>query len=102
VAPWQQKPPQLLFMVKEKAMNRKELKKKIARLEEERKEILYSDYKGKDAEYAAIAMSDIEFKIVALEDMLDFERRMLPFKIMLYGFIVVALGLLLWAFLVKK
>jgi len=83
-------------------MNRKELKKKIARLEEERKEILYSDYKGKDAEYAAIAMSDIEFKIVALEDQLDFENRMLSFKVMLYGFIVASFGLLTWAFLVRK
>jgi len=83
-------------------MNRKELKKKIARLEEERKEILYSDYKGKDAEYAGIAISDIEFKIVALEDQLDFENRMFPFKVMLYGFIVASFGLLTWAFLVRK
>lgn len=83
-------------------MNRKELKQKIERLHEERKEILHSDYKGKDAEYAAIAMSDIEYKIACLEDQLDFENRMLPFKWMLYGFIVSAFGLLLWAFLVKK
>lgn len=89
-------------MVKEKAMNRKEIKNKIAQLEHQRQEILHSDFKGKSAEYAAMAMSDIECKIVALEDMLDFERRMLPFKIMLYGFMVIALGLLLWAFLVKK
>lgn len=83
-------------------MNRKEIKNKIAQLEHQRKEILYSDFRGKGAEYASMAISDIECQIVALEDMLDFERRMLPFKIMLYGFIVVALGLLLWAFLVKK
>jgi hypothetical protein len=83
-------------------MRRSDLKKKIAKLHEERDEILYADYKGKDAEYAAIAMSDIEFKIVALEDQLDFENRMLPFKVMLYGFIVASFGLLTWAFLVKK
>ena len=79
-------------------MRRSDLKKKIAKLYKERDEILYADYKGKDAEYAAIAMSDIEYKIVALEDLLDFETRMLPFKIMLYGFIVCAIGLLIWAY----
>jgi hypothetical protein len=83
-------------------MRRSDLKKKIAKLYEERNEVLYADYKGKDAEYAATAMSDIEFKIVALEDQLDFENRMFPFKVMLYGFIVASFGLLTWAFLVKK
>lgn len=81
-------------------MNRKQIKKKIAQLKQERKEILYSDFKGKSSEYSAIIISDIEYKIVALEDILDFKRRMFPFKIMLYGFIAVAFGLLLWGILV--
>lgn len=83
-------------------MSRKELKKQIAQLHKERKEILYTDTKAKDTEYAITAISDIEFKIAALEDQLDFEKRMLPLKIMLYGFIVTAIGLLIWAFLVRK
>jgi len=83
-------------------MTRKEIKQKIAQLHKERNDILYGDHRGKHAEYAMIAISDIECKIVALEDMLDFQNRMLPFKIMLYSFIVASFGLLLWAFLVRK
>jgi hypothetical protein len=83
-------------------MNRKELKKKIAKLKEERKDIFHADFKGKEAHYAEIAMSDIEYKIVALEDILDFKTRMLPFKIMLYGFIMISIGLLIWAFVINK
>jgi hypothetical protein len=80
-------------------MSRKELKTRIAQLKEERDDILYGDYLGKDAEIAVIALSDIEYKIVALEDQLDFEIRMIPFKIMLYSFIIGSISLLLWAVL---
>jgi len=83
-------------------MKRKELKKKIAKLKEEKKDILHADYKGKEAQYAEIAMSDIDYKIVALEDILDFKTRMLPFKIMLYGFIMISIGLLIWTFVLNK
>jgi hypothetical protein len=79
-------------------MGRKQLKQKIDQLYDHRQQILHRDHKGKDAEYAALALSDIEYKIAALEDVLDFETRMLPFKIMLYGFIVIAIGLLICAY----
>lgn len=82
-------------------MKKKELKKKIAKLKEERIEILHSNFKGKAAQYAEIAISDIDYKIVSLEDLLDFKKRMLPFKIMLYGFIVIAIGLLIRAFILS-
>lgn len=49
-----------------------------------------------------IAMSDIDYKIVALEDILDFKTRMLPYKIMLYGFIMISIGLLVWTFVLNK
>jgi hypothetical protein len=83
-------------------MKRKELKNKIAKLKEEKKDILHADYKGKEAQYAEIAMSDIDYKIVALEDILDFKTRMLPYKIMLYGFIMISIGLLVWTFVLNK
>ena len=41
---------------------------------------------------------DIEFAITALEDQLDFEKRMLPFKIALVAFVVASLGLLVYAY----
>ena len=63
---------------------------------------LLTNYKGKEAQYAEIAMSDINYKIVALEDILDFKTRMLPYKIMLYGFIMISIGLLVWTFVLSK
>jgi hypothetical protein len=83
-------------------MNNKEIKDKIRQLERERNELLYYKHESKDIEMVVQTISDIEFKIVALEDQLDFQKRMLPLKIMLYGFIVTAIGLLIWAFLEKK
>jgi hypothetical protein len=82
-----------LFTYKTYTMRRKELKQKIAQLKTERAEILYAKYDGINADLAAIAISDIDCKIVALEDVLDFERRMLPFRITLYAFIVVCICL---------
>ena len=46
--------------------------------------------------------SEIEYKIACLEDTLEFEKKMAPFKWMLYGFIVCAFGLLLWAYFKSK
>lgn len=81
-------------------INTKELKKQINELKVEKDEILFNKrYYGLEAEHAAIAVSDIEYKIACLEDQLDFENRMIPFKMALYGFVVVSLGLLLYAYI---
>lgn len=45
---------------------------------------------------------EIEYKIACLEDTIEFEKKMAPFRWMLYGFIVCACALLLWAFLKSK
>ena len=82
-------------------MRRKELKQKIAQLKKERADILYAKYEGMNADIAAIAISDIDCKIVALEDVLDFEKRMLPFRIALGAFIISGIGLILWAIFTK-
>jgi hypothetical protein len=82
-------------------MRRKELKQKIAQLKRERAEILYAKYDGINADLAAIAISDIDCKIVALEDVLDFEKRMIPFRIALGAFIISGIGLILWAIFTK-
>jgi hypothetical protein len=80
-------------------MRRTDIKKKIRELYKQRDEILYAKHDGANVEMAVNAISDIEYKIAALEDMLDFENRMLPFKLMLYGFIATVIGLLIWAFI---
>lgn len=74
-------------------MNKKKLKKRIILLKQERKELYQSDYRAINAEMAAMAISDIEYEIVAIEDCLDFERRMLPFRISLYAFIIISIVL---------
>jgi hypothetical protein len=43
--------------------------------------------------------AELEFDIVNLIDELEFESRMLPFQLALVAFVVVCLGLLVYAFL---
>ena len=78
-------------------MSNRKLKKRLRDLYKEREELLYNGCTVHDPQMAIMAISDIEFEIVALEDFLDFERRMLPFKVALYVFIVIALGILTYA-----
>jgi hypothetical protein len=80
-------------------MRKKELKQKIAQLKRERTDILYAKHDGMNADIAAIAISDIDCKIVALEDVLDFERRMMPFRVTIYAFIVAGISLIGWLIL---
>ncbi len=42
--------------------------------------------------------SDLEYKIASIEDTIEFEKRMAPMRYMLYGFIGVAIGMLIWAY----
>jgi hypothetical protein len=44
---------------------------------------------------------EIEFKIACLEERIELERRLAPLRWMLFGFIIVACGMLLWAYAVK-
>lgn len=84
-------------------MNRKTLKKEIEKLKKERKEILYMKHHyGVDAQVAAMTVSDIEYKIACLEDQLDFENRMINFKVTLYVFVAVAISMFTWLFIFKN
>lgn len=88
---------------KGKMVNRKKLKIEIDKLKKERKEMLYMRHHyGIDAEIAAMTISDIEYKIACLEDQLDFENRMINFKVTLYAFIAVAIGMFTWLFIFKN
>jgi len=46
--------------------------------------------------------NEIEHEIVCIEDEIDLEKKMLPMKWMLYGFILIAIGMLIWAYAVSK
>lgn len=45
--------------------------------------------------------SKIEYEIACLDERIEFEQKMAPFKWMLYSFIAVTLGLLVWAYFKK-
>ncbi len=45
---------------------------------------------------------EIEHEIACIEEAIEVEEMMLPFKYTLYGFIVIAVGLLIWAYAVSK
>jgi hypothetical protein len=46
--------------------------------------------------------NEIEHEIVCIEEAIELEKTMAPFKWTLYGFIVVAFCMLLWAYLKSK
>ena len=46
--------------------------------------------------------SEIEYKIACIEEAIEIEEKMAPFKYMLYGFIVIAYAMLVWAYVVSK
>lgn len=46
--------------------------------------------------------SEIEYEIACIEEAIELEEKMAPFKWTLYGFIVIAVGLLIWAYAVSK
>lgn len=77
----------------------KKLEQKIDRLQDELYELHFAE---PSPEMYIQRRSEIEYQIACLEDTLEFEKKMTPFKWMLYGFIIVALGMLLWAYLKSK
>lgn len=42
--------------------------------------------------------SEIEYKIACLEEKIEMEEKLNPFRIMLFGFIIIACGIALWAY----
>ncbi len=77
----------------------KELQKRMDILHDELYTLHYAEL---STELYQQRRSEIEYEIASLEDAIDLEKTMAPFKYMLYGFIVVAVGLLVWAYLKSK
>ena len=46
--------------------------------------------------------NEIEHEIVCIEEAIELEKSMAPFKWTLYGFIIISVGLLVWAYLKSK
>jgi hypothetical protein len=81
-------------------MNRiKKLKQKVEQLQDELYELHFAE---PNPQMYQQRRSEIEYEIACLEEAIDIEKRMAPFKYMLYGFIVIAVGLLVWAYLKSK
>jgi hypothetical protein len=53
-------------------------------------------------EYYMMRRHEIEHEIACIEEAIEIEQTMKPFKWTLYGFIVVAIGLLIWAYVASK
>ena len=45
--------------------------------------------------------SEIEYKIACLEERIEMEQKLNPFRIMLFGFIIIACGIALWVYVAK-
>ena len=75
---------------------------KVRKLKEQLKETqqeLYDLHLDEPSEvYYRNKRSELEYAIVALEDEIEFEKKMMPFKIALVAFVVVSLGLFVYAY----
>jgi len=79
---------------------------RIKKLKERKKvllEDLYDLYHGEPSRKVyQQKRSEIEYEIACIEEAIEIEEKMAPFKWMLYGFIVIAIGMLIWAYAVSK
>lgn len=78
----------------------------IKRLESKKEELLDELYMLHFAEPSPEVYkqrrSELEYHIACIEEAIENEKALAPLRWMLYGFIVVAIGLLFWAFLKSK
>ena len=78
----------------------------IKKLEERKKTLLnelYDLHHGEPSrEVYEQRRSEIEYQIACIEETIEIDTKMLPFKYTLYGFIMIAFGLLIWAYAVSK
>jgi hypothetical protein len=76
-------------------MKVKKLRKKLKEAQQE----LYDLHLNEPSEvYYSKRRAELEFAIVNLEDEIEFEKKMMPFKIALVAFVVVSLGLFVYAY----
>jgi hypothetical protein len=76
-------------------MSIRKLKKKLKETQQE----LYDLHLYEPSEvYYKMRREELEYAIVALEDEIEFEKKMLPFKIALVAFVVASLGLFVYAY----
>ena len=77
-------------------MKVKKLRKKLKETQQE----LYDLHLNEPSEvYYRQKRAELEFEIVNLIDELEFELRMIPFQVALIAFVVVSLGLFVYAYL---
>lgn len=80
-------------------MTRKELKDRITELRKQRSNLIRQNYYGKDADVIAVTISDIDYKIESLIDQLEFQNRILPYRIASYALIMLVAILIVWIIL---
>ena len=74
--------------------------RKLKQQLKETKQELYDLHLNEPSEvYYKKRREELEFAIVVLEDEIYFEKKMLPFQIALVAFVVISLGLFVYAYL---
>lgn len=80
-------------------MSIRRLKKEIDKLKDE----LYMLYCSEpNLEMFREAKHDLEYKIACLEEKLEMEQKLNPLRLMLFGFTIIACGLLIWAYVARN
>jgi hypothetical protein len=77
----------------------RKLKKQIDKLQDE---LYMLHFAEPSPELYMQRRNEIEHEIACIEEAIELEKTMLPMKWMLYGFIVIACAMLVWAYVVSK
>jgi hypothetical protein len=79
-------------------MSMRKLKKELEDLKDEMYMLHFSEPSPK---LYTEKRSEIEYKIACLEERIEMEQKLNPFRMMLFGFIIIACGILLFLYVAK-
>lgn len=79
-------------------MSIRKLKKELENTKHELYELHYAE---PTPEVYREKRSELEYQIVCLEEKLELEKAYIPFRLTLFGFVVVVAGMLLWMYVRK-
>tara|TARA_R110000868_G_scaffold31394_1_gene115218 strand:- start:720 stop:962 length:243 start_codon:yes stop_codon:yes gene_type:complete len=79
-------------------MSIRKLKKE---LEQTKQELYELHYGTPSPDVYRERRSDLEYQIVCLEEMIELEKAFIPFRLTLFGFVVIVASMLLWLYVRK-
>ena len=78
------------------------MRRRYQKLEELKDELYMLHFAEPSPEVYKERRHELEYKITCLEERIEIEKKLNPLRLMLFGFIIIVFGMLLWAYVVKN